>query len=82
MQAINENIEETLIRQHKRLIKRKRGKYKDEKEGRPTFMITTSACVWEVCVVKGNIASVSAKVEDKRDRRERQQITEQRKSVI
>ena len=47
-QAINENGEETFRRQHKRLIKRKRGKDKDGQEGGPTFMITTAAAVQEV----------------------------------
>ena len=40
-------------RQHKSLIKRKRVKDKDDQDGRPSFVITTNANVWEVCVVKG-----------------------------
>ena len=44
-QAINENVDETLRRQHKRMIKRKRRKDKDDQEVGPTFMITTSSAV-------------------------------------
>ena len=47
-QAINENFEETLRNQHKRLTKNKRGKDNDEQEGGPTFMINASAAVQEV----------------------------------
>ena len=61
-QAINENVEETLRRQHKRLIKRKRGKDKDDQEGGPTFMIT--AAVREVCMVEGDRARERAEAED------------------
>ena len=50
-QAINDNVEETLIRQNKRLIKRKRGEDNDEQEGGLTFMITTTASVQEVYMV-------------------------------
>ena len=50
-QSINENVEEMLIRYNKRLIERNIGKYKDDQEGGPTFMITTAAAVWEVCMV-------------------------------
>ena len=42
---INENVKETLGRQHKRPVKRKRGEDKDEQEFGPTFMITTAADV-------------------------------------
>ena len=44
-QAINKNFKETLRRQHKRQIKRNRGKYKDDQEGGPTLMITNAAAV-------------------------------------
>ena len=44
-QDINENFKETLRRQHKRLVKRKRGEDKDEQEGGTTFMIITTAAV-------------------------------------
>ena len=37
--------------QHKSLIKRKIGEYKDEQKGGQTFMITTAAAVREVCMV-------------------------------
>ena len=43
--AVNENAKGGLIRQHTMLIKRKRGKYKDEQEVGPTVMITTAATV-------------------------------------
>ena len=52
-QAINGNVKETLRRQHKRLIKRKRGKDKDDQEGGTNFMIATVSAVLEVCVVEG-----------------------------
>ena len=51
--------------QHKRLIKRKRGKDKDEQEVRPTFMINTAVTVQEVCVVNGYIAREIYEAEDK-----------------
>ena len=41
-------------KQHKGLIKKKRGEDKDEQEGGPTFMIATAADVREVCVVEGD----------------------------
>ena len=52
-QAINKNFKVTWRRQHKRQIRRKRGKYKDDQEGRPTFIINNAAAVREVCVIKG-----------------------------
>ena len=33
------------------MIKRKIGEDKDDQEGGPTFMVTTAAAVWEVCMV-------------------------------
>ena len=71
-QAINKNIEETLRRKHKRLIKSKRVKYKDEQEVGPTLMITTATDMREVCVVKGGIAKERAKAGDKGKREKRQ----------
>ena len=59
-----------LRRQHKRLIKRKRGKDKDDQEGGPTFMIT--AAVREVCMVEGDRARERAEAEDKGKREKRQ----------
>ena len=53
---INENLQETLRRQHKWLVKMKREKDKNDQEGGLDFMITTAAAVWEVCVVKGDKA--------------------------
>ena len=64
-QAINENVEETLISQHKRLIKRNRGEDKYGQEGGPAFIITTAVVVREVCVVEGDRARENAKLEDK-----------------
>ena len=78
-QDINENIEENLRSQHKRLIKMKRAKDKDEEEGRPKFMITTAADVQEVCVVKGDIVKESAKVEDKGKREKKQKSADRAK---
>ena len=49
---------------HNRLVKRNRGKDKDEKEDDPTFMITTVAAVREVCVVEGGRAKEWSKAED------------------
>ena len=71
-QAINENVKETLRRQNKILIKRKRGKDKDEQEGGPTFMITTAAAVREVCVVEGDRGRERVEAEDKGKREKRQ----------
>ena len=53
-QVINEKVEETLRRQHKRLIKRKRDEDKDDQEVGPTFMITIAADMHEVFVVEGD----------------------------
>ena len=64
-QAINENVEEKLISQHKRLMKRKIVEYKDDQEGGPTFMITTAAAVREVCVIEGDRARERVEAEDK-----------------
>ena len=72
MQAINENFEEPLRRQHKRMIKKKKVEDKDEQEGGPTFMITTAATAQEVCVVKGDRARERGKLEDKGKREKRQ----------
>ena len=58
-------------RQHKRLIKKKRGKDKDEQECGPTFIFTTTTAVREVCVVKGNRVRERAKAEDKGNREKR-----------
>ena len=55
-QAIYETVEETIRRQQKRLMKRNRGKDKEEQEVRPTIMITTAAAVQEVCMVEGDTA--------------------------
>ena len=52
-QAINENVEDMPRSHHKRLIKRKRGKDKDDQEGGTNFMIATVSAVLEVCVVEG-----------------------------
>ena len=52
-------------RQHKSLIKRKRGKDKDDKEGETTFMTTTATAVREVYVVEGDRARDREKAEDK-----------------
>ena len=67
-QATNENVEEMLRSQNKRLIKRKRGKDMDDQEGGPEFMITTSTAVQEVCVIEGDIARERAEEEDKGNR--------------
>ena len=64
-QAINDNFEEKLRREHKSLIKSKRGEDMDNQEGGTTFMITTAAAVWEVCVVKGDRARERAESKDK-----------------
>ena len=60
-----------MIRQKKRLIKNKRGEDKDDKEGELTFMITTAAAMWELCLVEGDRARERDKAEDKvkRDKR-------------
>ena len=71
-QAINENVEETLISHNKKLIKRSRGKDKDEQEGGLTFMINTAAAVQEMCMVEGGRARERTKVEDKGNREKRQ----------
>ena len=71
-QAINENGKETLGRQHKRPIKRKKVEYKDEQEGGPNFMITTAASVQEVCVVEGDRARERDEAEDNGNRYKRQ----------
>ena len=42
-----------LIRQHKRPIKKKSGKDKNDQEGCLTFMVATTTAVQEVCMVKG-----------------------------
>ena len=55
-QAFNEIVEDTLRRQNKRLIKRKRVKDKDNQEGGTTFMITTDSTVQEVCMAEGDRA--------------------------
>ena len=55
-QAVNDTFKEKLRRYHNRLIKRNRGKDKDEQEGGLTFMVITTAAVREVYVVKGYIA--------------------------
>ena len=47
-QAINDNVEETLRRQHMRLIKKNRGEDKDEQEVGPTFIVSTNPVVPEV----------------------------------
>ena len=65
---INEIIKETLRRQHKTLLKRKRGKDKDDQESGKTFMTTTTDAVQEVCMVKGDIARERVEVEDKSKR--------------
>ena len=69
-QDINENGKKKLRSQNNRLIKGKRGNDKDEHEGGPTFMITTSADVWEVCMVKGDRAreAVTNRAKKKRNR--------------
>ena len=63
-QAINENFEETLIRQYKRLIRRNIRKDKGEQEGGPAFMITATAAVQEVCVIEGDRTMERAEVKD------------------
>ena len=64
-QDINKNAKEMLRRQHKRLIKMKRDKYKDDQEVGTTFMITTAAAVREVCVVEGDRARERAEADYK-----------------
>ena len=80
-QAINDNVEETLKSYPKRLIKGKRGKYKDEQEGGRTLMITTTVAVKEVCVVGGDRARKRAEQRiGVREISDRQQLTGRRKS--
>ena len=71
-QDINDNSKEIMIKQQTRLIKSKRGKDKEEKEGRSTFMITTAATVQEVCVVEGGTVRESSKAENKNNREKKQ----------
>ena len=71
-QAINENVEETLRRQNTRLIKSNRDEDKYDQEGGQTFIITTDAAVWGVCMVKGDRARERSEVEDNGKREKRQ----------
>ena len=64
-QAINENVKEKLIRQHKRLIKRKRGEYKDKQEVGSAFMVNTTNAVGEVYVVEGDRLKERDETQDK-----------------
>ena len=64
---------------HKRLIKRKRGKDKDDQEGGPTFMITTANAVRELCVVERSRARERAKAEDKGKREKKQAASDRAK---
>ena len=71
-QNINENVKKTLISQHKRPIKSKRGKDKDNQDVGLTFMITTAAAVRKVYVFKGERERERAGEEDKGNIEKRQ----------
>ena len=71
MQSINDNVKKTLGRQNKRLVKSKKNKDKDGQEGGTTFMITTAAAVWKVCMVEGYRSRERYKAEDKGKRGKR-----------
>ena len=64
---------------HKRLIKIKRGEYKDNQDGEQAFTITTTAAVQEVCMVKGDRARKMAKSGDKGEKEKRQAASDRAK---
>ena len=64
---------------HKRLIKIKRGEYKDNQDGEQAFTITTTAAVQEVCMVKGDRARKIAKSGDKGEKEKRQAASDRAK---
>ena len=68
-------------KQHKSLIKRKRGQYKDEQEGGLTFMIVTPPLCWNCMWSKGTERGKGMKRRIRvRYRRVIQQLTDKIKS--